>query len=207
MPALRWLVIVGGAALVVLRGLRAVARSRRTPRASDRDRAFHPGLRGSVSAPARRRAHAAEHQAAARRAGGLPPHAACPDCARDAIVARRCGVCCARPPHALAGTARDAERAAARRGTARVARLRRERVGSDRAGRRSGLGASASSMRRAIVSIVCGVLADRVQRAVFAPAGDVRDASRRRRRDAPTRSTRTSRSPRAPRSAHDPRSA
>ena len=30
-------------------------------------------------------------------------------------------------------------------------------------------------MRRAIVSIVCGVLADRVERAVFAPAGDVGD--------------------------------
>ena len=30
-------------------------------------------------------------------------------------------------------------------------------------------------MRRAIVSIVCGVFADRVERAVFAPAGDVGD--------------------------------
>jgi hypothetical protein len=39
----------------------------------------------------------------------------------------------------------------------------------------SGFGSKASSMRRAIVSIVCGVFADGVERAVFAPAGDVRD--------------------------------
>ena len=39
----------------------------------------------------------------------------------------------------------------------------------------SGRRSSASSMRRAIASIVCGVFADRVQRAVFAPAGDVGD--------------------------------
>ena len=65
--------------------------------------------------------------------------------------------------------------AAQPRPTAAVGSRRRAPRASTASAVGSGFGSRASSMRRAIVSIVCGVLADGVERAVFAPAGDVRD--------------------------------
>ena len=84
---------------------------------------------------------------------------------RESPLARRA----ARPPAGLArSSGRRSPRPTPRRYAASASAATASAVGS-------GFGSRASSMRRAIVSIVCGVLADRVERAVFAPAGDVGD--------------------------------